>query len=223
MKKIRVIGDIHGVVEPYLNTIWNTQASLQLGDFGFDYRFLDKVYFEDHKFFPGNHDNYDKCFAYPHCLGDYGSETLNGVEFYFIRGGFSIDKAWRIKNYQMTGQLTYWEKEELNLQEMFQCFEHYQRVKPDFVITHECPRSVSNLIGNPEILRNFGFDPDTFTTRTSELLDACFKFHQPKLWIFGHYHKRWTKEIDGTKFICLPEFGYCDVDVNLNVTKLYTN
>ncbi len=223
MKKIRVIGDIHGQPNVYKKIIEGADASVQLGDLAFDYRFLGNVDDNHHKFFGGNHDNYDKCFAYPHCLGDYGNEILNGVGFYFVRGGFSIDRDYRERHYAFTGQKSWWENEEMPDRQMWDCLQHYSDTKPDLVITHECPRSVSELIGNPDILRNFGFDPETFTTRTSELLETCFRFYQPKVWIFGHYHKRQELTIGRTRFICLPEFGYCDVDENLDVTRLYTN
>lgn len=223
MKKIRVVGDIHGQPNNYKKIIEGVDASIQLGDFGFDYRFLENVDYKKHVFFPGNHDNYDKCFAYSHCLGRAGIDKLNGIEFFFVSGGFSIDKNWRIRHQQLTGQKSYWSSEEMNDAEMTFCLDMYKDFKPEFVITHECPRSVSKIIGNPDILRNFGFDPDTFTTRTSELLEEMFKTYEPKLWIFGHYHKREELTMGRTKFICLPEFGYCDVDEDLEVTRLWTN
>ncbi len=108
MNKIRVFGDVHGRSNDYLKLIENTDYSVQLGDFGFDYKFLGNVDDTKHVFFPGNHDNYDKCLWYPHCLGDYGYANLNSIDFYFVRGGFSIDKAWRERHYAFTGQKTYW-------------------------------------------------------------------------------------------------------------------
>jgi predicted phosphohydrolase len=218
MSKIRVIGDVHGKIPQYLKTITDSEFSLQLGDFAFDYRFLGNIDDTKHVFFPGNHDNYDKCFAYPHCIGDYGYENLNGIDFYFVRGGFSIDKEYRERHYAFTGQKSWWSNEELSQKDMYACLNHYSSIKPELVITHECPRSISNQIGNPDILLNFGFDPDTFTTNTSELLEAMYRQHQPKLWIFGHYHRRKEIQEEYTKFICLPELGYCDIDKNLRVS-----
>jgi len=32
--------------------------------------------------------------------------------------------------------------------------------------------------------------------------------------IFGHWHSNADEVIDGTRFICLNELSYCDIDVN---------
>lgn len=223
MKKIRIIGDLHQKYSQYLHLIKDAEYSVCVGDIGFDYKTIEHLDPSHHVWVMGNHDNYDKCFAYPQCLGNYGGFNLNGIDFYFVRGGFSIDKAWRERHRAFTGQKSYWSNEELSQKNMYDCLTHYSSVKPELVITHECPRSISNHIGNPDILREFGFNPDTFTTNTSELFEAMYKQHQPKLWIFGHYHKRKEIQEEYTKFICLPELGYCDIDKDLNVTKLWTN
>lgn len=216
MSKIRVIADIHGQPNNYKKIIEGADYSVQLGDFGFDYRFLGNVDDNHHKFFPDNHDNYDKCFAYPHCLGDYGNETLNGVGFYFIRGGFSIDRDYREKHYAFTGQKSWWSNEELSQKDMYSCLENYKVVKPEFVITHEAPTVLAKKIGNPEILKSFGFDSDTFATNTQLLLQECYNAYQPKLWIHGHFHLNAENTIGRTRFISLGEFAYVDIDSNLD-------
>jgi predicted phosphodiesterase len=223
LKKIRVIGDLHQKYNQYLKIVADSEYSICVGDIGFDYEPIKHLDDEKVKWLFGNHDNYDKCFAYPHGLGDYGVDELNSIPFYYVRGAFSIDKEWRQRHYQLTGQKSWWEKEELNLEQMYGCLDYYCSVKPNFIITHEAPRSVVKHITNSSILREFGFDPKTFTTNTSELLDKMFLEHQPKLWILGHFHTRKDFTINGTRFIVLPELGFCDVDQDLNVTRLYTN
>ncbi len=220
MKKIRIVSDIHGKPLQYLNVVHNADYSVQIGDLAFNYDFLNEVDSAKHKFFGGNHDNYDTIGDYLHNLGNYGEYELNGIKFFFVRGEFSIDWAYRARHEQLTGQKIAWKEEELTLGQMQDCFEWYKKSKPDFVLSHGCPRSVSNIIGNKDILRNFGFDAEKFTTNTSELLELCFQEHQPKLWIFGHYHIKKQVNLNGTKFICLPEFGYCDVNSNLEVMGL---
>jgi hypothetical protein len=40
-----------------------------------------------------------------------------------------------------------------------------------------------------------------------------FSIHKPDLWIFGHWHCDADEVIDGTRFICLNELSYVDVDM----------
>ncbi len=220
MKKIRIVSDIHNLPLQYLNVVHNADYSVQLGDLATNYDFLNEVDSAKHKFFGGNHDNYDIISSCPNNIGNYGEYELNGVPFFFIRGAFSIDWAYSVRHEQLTGKKIAWREEELSQPEMYDCFEWYKRAKPDFVLSHDCPRTISNIIGNKDVLRNFGHDPDRFTTNTSELLEACFQAHQPKLWIFGHYHKKKQVNLNGTRFICLHDSGYCDVNSNLEVMGL---
>lgn len=196
---IAVIGDVHQKFRPYNRILSKYEYTIQIGDFGFNYFVLDDKDSTKHKFFPGNHDNYDYCYEYPHCLGDYGSFSLDNKDFFFIRGGFSIDKK-----YRMPG-VDWFPNEELNLEECNNCLNLYKETKPDIVLSHECPDLVARLIGNPDVLREWGFNPETFQTKTQILLQQCFEYHQPKLWIFGHFHKTWQQIVNNTHFICLNE------------------
>ena len=80
------------------------------------------------------------------------------------------------------------------------------------MITHTCPQEIAKLIGRPGALRNFGFNPETFTTNTQLALQSCFEAHQPKLWIYGHFHQDIAFEYKGTLFVCLDEFQSMDFD-----------
>jgi hypothetical protein len=220
MKSIRVIGDSHQEDRKYLQIVKSCQYSICVGDVGFNYNFLNTLDPANHKINGGNHENYDIIEACPHYLGDFGVCELNGIRFFFVRGEFSIDWQWRVKNYYMGGGLSWWKQEELSAEQMAKCLELYKEVKPDFVISHGWPDCVAKLFGNPGILKDFGFDPDTFTTNTQQLLQAMFDYHQPKLWIGGHLHLYNQIELNGTIFICLPILGYMDVFENLTVSGL---
>lgn len=37
------------------------------------------------------------------------------------------------------------------------------------------------------------------------MLQKMLEIHAPKVWVFGHYHKDWQSNIEGTKFVCLNE------------------
>lgn len=218
MAKLRIIGDVHGEYKEYFLLTEDCDYSLQIGDMGFQYSPLNKLDSKKHKFFGGNHDNYDIYFKSPHALwgltetNDYGPSDHGGLKFFFVRGGFSIDWQPRQQFYFRGKPKSYWEDEELVLEDMLACLEEYKKYKPEIVITHECPRSVAKFVDNPYALKQFGYDPDRFTTKTSELLQTMFEFHQPKVWYFGHYHKDWSENINGTQFTCLNELGYVDIE-----------
>ena len=204
---LTLIGDAHGHYKQHLDIIKNAEYSLQIGDCGFRYDYLKDVDPERHKLFGGNHDDYNLISNCPHNLGDFGQVELGGISFFYMRGGFSIDRKYR------TIGIDWWAEEELSREKMEEAIELYEQVRPEIVIAHECPRQIANLVGNPNVLREFGFDPNTFTTRTSETLQIMFEKHAPHEFIFGHFHKSWTKVITGlsfgmpsdTNFRCLNE------------------
>jgi hypothetical protein len=195
--KITIIGDVHSEYEAYINITKNAEYSIQLGDMGWPYYYLNDVDPNKHKIIGGNHDNYDliKTGLYPHFLEDFG---LLGNDIFYVRGAFSIDKKYRLIG------VDWWEEEELSRQECENCFEFYKKFKPNIVLSHDCPLEIGRLVGDPEKLIKWGFDNiNTFTTRTSELLQRCFEYHQPYRWFFGHWHKSWNKVVNNTHFQCL--------------------
>lgn len=206
------IGDVHGKFEDYAEKVsFIDNPTLQVGDMGFNYDYLKalKVDGSKHKFFGGNHDNYD---TYPYegySLGDYGIHIAGGVKCLYIRGGFSIDQEYRIKREEKYGPLfkSWWEREQLSVQECTKALNFYKEwcKDVDIVVSHSCPQEISTRIGNPGVLKSFGFNPDTFTTRTQELLQCCFEYHQPDTWVFGHFHKQWCQRVNGTSFCCIAE------------------
>lgn len=208
---IRIVGDVHGKIPDYINLVKDCPYSIQVGDLGFDYkglRFLDRY---KHMFFPGNHDNYDTCYDLPHCLGDAGNFELDDIEFFFIRGGFSIDYLARVKFEQQRGFKTWWTEEQLTTEEMEWAYDDYVDCRPSIMLSHSCPKEISDIIGNPGVLKAFGFNPDVFSTRTQELLQACFEVHKPDIWIFGHFHQNVDFIYNDTRFICLDELCYLDI------------
>jgi predicted phosphodiesterase len=220
--KLRIVGDAHGKFQEYIALTKECDYSIQVGDMGFDYKPLNVIDHNKHKFFAGNHDSLDKYYTSPHAIEstattgkskDFGTATHGGLDFFFVRGGFSIDWKQRQKSFLMGGAKSYWDNEELSMEEMEMALWLYQKMKPDVVITHECPRSISKHVGDNKILEMFGYNPDRFTTKTSELLEMMFQSHQPKQWYFGHYHNNWYAEINGTQFRCVDELSYVELEV----------
>lgn len=192
----RLIGDVHGHYRKYHQLLRKAQSTLQIGDFGFEYTTLSAVDARRHRIIGGNHDNYDEIGNWPHCLGDYGVHTVDGFgDIFFIRGGQSIDRHLRIEG------ISWWRAEELSMAECYAALAEYKRVKPNFVVSHECPRSVIPYVTESMLL---------IPSRTNQLLEQMFSAHKPARWIFGHFHKSWTKSIDGTLFTCLNELECLD-------------
>lgn len=228
---LRVIGDCHGKYDKYLHLAKESVYSLCVGDVGFEYsyfqRFLDP---EFGKFIGGNHDNYttepchackgkdkDNCsvcetrgytFSHlsRHFLKDYGVwEVPDFGSIFYTRGAWSIDQDWRVRN------VSWWEDEELTYQQCVNAIGLYEKLKPDFVITHTVPESII-----PAIPFNRMFGDKIYRNRTEQMLENMYQIHQPIRWIFGHWHVDWKKWIEHpttnkkTEFICLQELGHID-------------
>lgn len=209
---LRITGDVHGLMRKYVSQVEHCNSSLQLGDMGFDYKWLKPLSWKNHKFFGGNHDNYDVYDACPHSLGDYGLEILGGLKFYFIRGAFSIDAVGRQKAEKRGHPKSWWEEEQLNLNSLSDAIKDYESIRPETMITHTCPVEIARLIGNPRSLRSLGYVAETFNTPTQAALQVCFETHKPNLWIFGHFHMNKAFEYKGTLFVCLEELQNLDAD-----------
>lgn len=214
MLPLRVIGDVHGHIAKYINIVQDAERdmidTLQIGDLGFRNSFLGVERFREsarlhqhHYLIKGNHDLYDN--KLPWHLDDYGC-IPNRPDSFYLRGGFSID--WR----QRVEGLDYFKHEEVSVEMGREAIEMYSKVKPEYMFSHECPRSIVNKFNNPGILKMFGYNPDTFTTRTSEILEEMFKIHKPKAWYFGHYHKNWSQNVNGCQFRCIAELATCDTN-----------
>lgn len=204
---LRIIGDVHGKLESYIQLAKGAEYSIQLGDLGFSYnavvKNLDPV---RHRVLGGNHDNYelvDGKFVNqpPHFLGDYGTYVVpNFGEFFFVRGGNSIDRDNREEG------VDWWAAEQLSYADAFLALSEYKEVKPDLMLSHECPVSIIDMLAGFKTWNGQPIRP----SMTAQLLEQMFDAHKPKLWIFGHHHKAFDMTIEGTRFVCLPELACLD-------------
>lgn len=197
---ITIIGDLHGDQVRHQRIIDNNDYTLQIGDLGFDYEYMRYVNLH-HLFIKGNHDNYDV--EVEQDLGDYGYTSLNNVSFFFVRGAFSIDWPWRVSQEQETGNKIWWPQEQLSLEEGEACLKEYIETQPEILISHAVPRRIAEQVGNPAVLKHFGYDPATFTTATQDLLDRMLDAHRPKKMIMGHMHTSYRINDGQTEFIGL--------------------
>lgn len=197
---IRLIGDVHGLIPLYARLIEDVACSIQLGDMGFSHSYqqladhaIDPTH---HRFVPGNHDEYPHLPS--HALGDYGSATLAGFGFFYVRGALSVDRMWR------TEGSTWWPEEELTAEQGSAALEAYRESLPNIVLSHDCPTSVLPLfLTNPAKM-----DP----SRTGDMLQRLLDEHRPRLWVFGHHHRTRQREVAGTQFACLGELDCMDYD-----------
>ena len=187
-----IIGDIHGKIDSYYEILSKYKSpSIQVGDFGFSKQHrwhLDNLDSSIHKINFGNHDDYTYLNK-PHSLGNFNYYK----NVFTIRGAESIDKHLRTEN------LDWWREEELSYSQMQECIDFYEKIKPEIVVSHDCPDDVRKALFNIK---------DKSITSTG--LQFMFEIHQPKLWIFGHHHKSKNEVINGTKFICLDELEVYD-------------
>ena len=214
MNKLRVIGDCHGctnITHPhkgvsYREIIKDCDWSVQLGDMAFNYSGLEGIG-NRHVFIPGNHDNYDNLPV--QALPGYGMVMLGPWSFFHVRGEWSIDINQRLNSMVNGGIKVWWEEEELNREEMEEAFNLYKEAKPDVVMSHGCPVSISERVGNPGVWEYFGW-AEKRVTNTQLLLEYMLQTHQPKLWLFGHYHRNWETTVGDTTFMCVDELSYVD-------------
>lgn len=168
---VSFIGDLHCDSALHRQYMAAHPRTLQLGDLGFNYEYLYSFDYKSHKFVGGNHDNYDVISKIPHYTGDF---SLLWNKIVTIRGGFSIDKQWRIEGKD------WWRQEELEYAQMLACTEFVGRLKPVIIASHDCPSCIGKAL-HPKCEP---MEP----SRTATFLNSIWEMHQPKIWIFGHHH-----------------------------------
>ena len=199
---MRFIGDVHGKFDQYLDIIQNVSESIQVGDFGAGFKPLPTVIGETglfattkHKFIRGNHDNPAICAESPNWIHD--GDVI--APMMFVGGALSIDRLKRFEGRD------WWSDEECSMDAFYRFMDIYEAIKPEIMVTHDCPEVVSDKL--------FGGTKLEMPSRTRQALQAIFDLHQPKLWIFGHWHMSRNEMIDGTRFICLGELEYKDIEL----------
>jgi hypothetical protein len=212
MGALRVIGDVHCNLSDYTGIANKSPYSIQVGDVGFNYKWINKnLDSTRHKIIAGNHDNYlveNGVFIKqtPHFLGDYGVYTVPDFgDIFFIRGGRSID--WFLR----TEGRNWFKEEELTYAQGMKALELYQEVKPEIVISHECPTEIIPFVSSMDTYHGEKLHPSF----TAHMLQTLFNVHQPKQWFFGHFHINKHIEVNRTNFYCLDELSYMDIERNI--------
>ena len=193
MAVFRAVGDVHGKMNQYLDIIQGCDQSIQVGDFGagfVDLPEIDTV----HRQLRGNHDAPSVMKTYPNWIPDGHSE--NGM--FFVGGARSEDQHLRREG------VSWWADEELSMSEFYDALDKYEQAKPDFLFTHDCPEYITHILLGYVNIR---------PSRTQQFLESMRHIHKPKIHVFGHWHKSFDEVIDGTRYICLAELEYIDLDI----------
>lgn len=211
---MRFIGDVHGKFNRYRKLVKEVPASIQIGDMGVGFRYdggpLEGEYYANppheimakgnHRFIRGNHDNPIVCRRHSQWIPDGTIE--NGIMF--IGGAVSIDRFLRHEGYN------WWADEELSNPELYELTDRYLEVKPRMMVTHECPEEVAvemeRLVGRGKL------NPE-WSSRSRQAFQSMWSGHSPEMWIFGHWHRSFDQVMNGTRFICLAELEYKDLEV----------
>lgn len=175
------IGDVHKNIESYLEQLKKIRTldplaiTIQVGDIGIGECDLPKLGDKDF-FIAGNHDYPEACHKHPNYLGDFGYK--HGV--FFMGGAASKGMAFH--------------KEELDDKELEAAIKLYKEVKPEIVVTHDCPEMIRK--------EYFPWSGKPKNTRTTAALDEMWLSHGPAIWAFGHMHSSMNENAEGTNFIC---------------------
>ena len=226
MSIIRFLGDVHGKFRRYSTILDNSPyPTIQVGDMGIGFRRTqgvragdfesgppyDKMVAGGHRFIRGNHDNPAVCARHTQYIPD-GTREGNMM---FVGGALSIDRAYRIEGW------SWWADEELSGKELAAIKYDYARPCPEIMVTHDCPESIAAMIvqtipgvGNGQTK----LDP-RFASRTRQAFEQMLAAYKPKLWIFGHWHVPFDYIHEGTRFICLPELVWADVNTETMEVK----
>lgn len=182
-----IIGDVHGKLAAFEQRCQQHPARplIQLGDFGFKRHhdwltsrpYAVRVCFGNHDWLPYRHA--------AHSLGDF-AQPWPGL--FTVRGAHSIDQLAR------TEGVDWFADEELTYREGLAVLAAYEAAQPEIVISHDCPQSVRQAV--------FHIPQSSLTT---QLLQALFEVHQPRLWVHGHHHRSHTTDLEGTRFVGLAE------------------
>lgn len=201
---MKFIGDVHGKIDE-LALLVGDEPTFQVGDMGFGFG-IHLPKWGNFRFIRGNHDDPAQAREHSSYAGDFGVDAFDdGRVFFYVGGAYSIDVAYRKQYEAIHGRAIWWPDEELSEEALQKAFELYVTTKPDVVASHDCPTSIGAMLLDKIVP---GFRPEKkIVTRTGEALEHMWRAHQPKTWVFGHYHVDAQFEVEGTNFACLAELS----------------
>lgn len=189
---MRFIGDVHGKYEQY-NVIKNqSEKSFQVGDFGFGFVPVPDIFRATDRFILGNHDD-------PKLGRQHPNHLESGTEW---EGIFPVNGAYSIDRYNRIEGRDWWPDEEHSHDQLNIIMDQWEVSNCDIVVAHDCPADIRSYIHSHHC---------NDISKTCQALSSLIYIRKPKLFIFGHHHKRFDEIIGGVRYICLPELGFIDI------------
>jgi predicted phosphodiesterase len=199
--KIIVLSDVHGNILRCQDVALRNPGTpiVQLGDLGVG--FLPREVIENLPnnffFFPGNHDNRKIAVTFDRCLGHFG--PYFGESIFIVSGADSKDKALR------TEGVNWWPDEELTYEQGQKCVDEWAGSKAEVIISHDCPQRIAEA---------FFLIYDK--SRTRQILDSMIKARRPRVVIFGHHHRPFSKHHVGVEYRGLKIDETITLDISEN-------
>ena len=198
------IGDVHGAFEQLLQIIAACPKDAdiwQLGDFVCEppdnVAIMNinigsgpgesSLYGKNFKFLRGNHDKPGAAIMHPNYAGAYGYEPKHRMFYMSGAPATSLVDA----------------SPELATEQLEAAYRKYVETKPEVVLTHTAPSGIVVMI-----CKDMGKKRDYEAhSRTSQALQRMLMAHQPRFWIFGHFHADWQRVLTThggkqTQFVC---------------------
>lgn len=82
--------------------------------------------------------------------------------------------------------------------------------KPRVMVTHDCPEEVAQEMVK---ITHMGIkmNPE-FASRSRQAFQSMWSAHSPQVWVFGHWHHSFDHVLRGTRFVCLAELEWKDIE-----------
>ncbi|MFA6003407.1 MAG: metallophosphoesterase family protein [Elusimicrobiota bacterium] len=235
--RVLIAGDAHGDLEGLARLVLRAYrrhgvtAAIQLGDFGFEPKVLERFRRSGGRFavpvhaIDGNHDdhlwldrqmrnggtlswrNEFNLHYHPRASAEvFGSSTVG-----FLGGALHVDRPQKLHHRSLTSNF-------VQRRQQRRASDLFNRVHPDLLVTHSCPAGIGVGMRSDEAFREglalhvtgAGFDAgpqhDCGEPELSRLWEGLVL--RPRAWVFGHFHVPHSAVVAGVQFACpggLPE------------------
>ncbi len=229
--KVLIVGDVHGDLEGLARLVQRARrrhgvaAAIQLGDFGFEARILERFRRAKGRFavpvhaIDGNHDDHlwldrqargGSVERWPdelnlHFRPRASAEAFGASVVGFLGGALHVDRPQKIHHGSRTSNF-------VQSRQRRSAAELFNRVRPDLLVTHSCPAGIGIGLRGDEMFREgravhvtgAGFEAgpemDCGEPELSRLWEGLA--FRPQAWVFGHFHSPHAAVIDGVQFVC---------------------
>ncbi len=189
--RLACVGDVHGAYEqliqimaacPENTDLWQLGDLFGPVDAGFGLACMGPRF----KFLRGNHDRPDFAVLHPNYAGAFGYEPKHRL--FYMSGAPSATNP----------------DAELSAEQLEAAYRKYVETKPNIVLSHTAPSGILVMLCQET---NKPKREHECQWRTSQALHRMLLAHQPRFWIFGHFHVDWQRVLTthggkATQFVC---------------------